>query len=497
MSIAPGPAGDLHHLAIGRPDDFEGWRNQARVMAAACIPPERIVWSADRQGERDLFGAADRDTAPIPAARRSVRANTAFLRLAGSVVLHNDPARFALLYRLLWRLQDDPHLMEKAADRDVHRLTIMMGHVRRDIHKMRAFVRFRAIEEPDGVDRYVAWFEPDHHVLRANADFFLNRFASQRWSILTPDLCLHWDGEVLTETSGSTRNDAPAEDAAEELWQRYYASIFNPARLKVAMMVKEMPRRYWKNLPEARLIPELIAGAQAREAVMVAQGGGVFPEKPPSTFEEIAEGISTCRRCPIGCNGTRAVPGEGPEQAQLLIVGEQPGDQEEQEGRPFVGPAGQLLDEHLNQAGFDRPLIRVTNAVKHFKFEQRGKRRIHQNPTAGEIDHCRWWLDAERQLVKPVIILALGASAGRAILGRTPSIGRERGRAIALPENSRLWLTVHPSYLLRVDIAVRHREEKRFQTDLCALKISLDALTHSPKAHCDRLRPSASVSRQS
>ncbi|WP_323809920.1 UdgX family uracil-DNA binding protein [Sphingobium baderi] len=473
MSVAPAGAGDLHHLTIDRPDDFDGWREQARTMAAAYIPPECIVWSADGRGERDLFGGPGRDLAPIPSSQRSVRANKAFLRLARSVMLHKEPARFALLYKLLWRLQDDPHLMEKVADREAHRLTVMAGHVRRDIHKMRAFVRFRAIKESDGTERYVAWFEPDHHILRANADFFLNRFASQRWSILTPGSCVHWDGKVLTETPGANRNDAPAEDATEDLWRRYYGSIFNPARLKVAMMVKEMPRRYWKNLPEARLIPELIAGAQAREADMVAQGVDTFPEALPARLEEIAQDISLCRRCPIGCNGTRSVPGEGPERARLLIVGEQPGDQEEREGRPFVGPAGQLLDEHLNRAGFDRSLIRVTNAVKHFKFEQRGKRRIHQNPTAGEIDHCRWWLDAERRLVKPDIILALGASAGRALLGRTPSVAKERGRLHPLPDGSSLWLTVHPSFLLRLDGEAQMRERNQFQHDLMQLRAML------------------------
>ncbi|MGE4322866.1 MAG: UdgX family uracil-DNA binding protein [Sphingobium sp.] len=473
MTIAPARAGAPYHLALRRPDDFDGWRAQARAMAAACIPPDRIVWSSDGQGGRDLFGGSGQDDAPMPVARRTVRANRDFLRLAGSVVLHKDPARFALLYGLLWRLQDDRHLMEKPADRDVHRLAIMMGHVRRDIHKMRAFVRFRAIVEPDGAERYVAWFEPDHHIVRANADFFLGRFASQRWSILTPDLCLHWDGRSMIETAGADRRDAPTEDAAEQLWQRYYAAIFNPARLKVAAMVKEMPRRYWKNLPEARLIPELIAGAQARKAAMVARGGDSVHHAPPATLDDIARGISACRRCAIGCNGTRAVPGEGPAQARLLIVGEQPGDQEEQAGRPFIGPAGQLLDGQLERAGIDRALIRVTNAVKHFKFEQRGKRRIHQSPTAGEIDRCRWWLDAEKGLVKPDVILALGASAGRALMGRTPSIARERGRLRALPDGGRLWLTVHPSFLLRLDGEAKAREQERFRHDLMGLRAIL------------------------
>lgn len=469
MKMPPTGASTIYHLMIDRPDDLNGWREQARIMAAACIPPEQIIWSTGVEGEGDLFTAAGGHHRPSPAHLRPVRANKAFLRLAGTVVLHRDPARFALLYRLLWRLQHDLHLMERLTDPDLHRLSIMAGHVRRDIHKMRAFVRFRLIRDMCDEDRYVAWFEPDHHILRANADFFLNRFAGQRWSILTPDLCLHWDGEALTEAPGTSREDAPDEDATEHLWQRYYASIFNPARLKIAMMVKEMPRRYWKNLPEARLIPELIAGAQAREADMVARGGNAFPEDPPATLEDIAQGISVCRRCPIGCNGTRAVAGEGPGHARLLIVGEQPGDAEEREGQPFIGPAGQLLNSHLQEAGLKRADIRVTNAVKHFKFELHGKRRIHQNPSAGEIDHCRWWLDAERRLVRPDVILALGASAGRAILGRTPSLNRERGHCAVLPDGSRLFLTVHPGYFLRIDAAIRNREEEKFKADLRAV----------------------------
>ncbi len=467
---------DVHSVVIERPYDMQCWRTHARAMAAACIPPERIVWSLASEGAGDLFGTEGSEAAALPPARRSVRASRALLRLAESVILHRDPARFALLYRLLWRFQDDPHLLEKTADPDIRRLAIMAGHIRRDIHKMRAFVRFRVIEEADGADRYVAWFEPDHHIVRANASFFLNRFASQRWSILTPEICVHWDGNRLTETPGAEREDAPAQDAAENLWQRYYASIFNPARLKVSMMVKEMPRRYWKNLPEARLIPELIAGAQAREAAMVLQGGSSFPEKLPKSLEEIAEGIAICRRCPIGCNGTRAIAGEGPERVRLMIVGEQPGDQEELAGRPFVGPAGQLLDEHLQRAGLDRSLIRITNAVKHFKFAQQGGRRLHQIPTAGEIDHCRWWLDAERRIVQPTIILGLGANAGRALLGRTPSIGKERGQARRLEDGSLLLLTSHPSFLLRLDKDNRKQEEERFHSDLKQLRLMLDAV---------------------
>jgi DNA polymerase len=161
--------------------------------------------------------------------------------------------------------------------------------------------------------------------------------------------------------------------------------------------------------------------------------------------------------------------GEGPREAALMIVGEQPGDLEEREGRPFVGPAGALLRDRLAMAGLDPGRAYVTNAVKHFKFVQRGKRRLHQSPTAGEIDICRWWLDGERRLVKPRLVLALGASAARGVLGRSVGVQRERGRAHPLESGSELWISAHPSYLLRLRDEGRATEEKRFAADLAAV----------------------------
>ncbi|MFS0849247.1 UdgX family uracil-DNA binding protein [Novosphingobium panipatense] len=455
-------------ITLAVPDDFEEWRDAARRLAGRGVSPKAVMWS-DGSGVGDLFASApfsnDRGTAPV-----EVRASRKFIDIARSVILHSDAERLNLLYRALWRLQKHPRLLDDAADPDVAALERMAKQVRRDIHKMRAFVRFRSVIDEVGDERYVAWFEPEHRIERANADFFVNRFASQRWSILTPRLSLHWDGDSLMEGPPASRGDAPAEDATEELWLGYYRSIFNPARLKVGMMLKEMPRRYWKNLPEAREISDLVAGAHKREAAMIATGTSLFEqENAPSSLEAIAEGIVQCRRCPIGCNGTRAVMGEGPPDARLMIVGEQPGDTEERESRPFVGPAGQLLDKAMQEAGVERQSAYVTNAVKHFKFTPRGKRRLHQNPTAGEIDICRWWLDGERTLIKPKVILALGASGARGLLGRTPSIGKERGRAITQPDGTLVWLTAHPSYLLRLDGEAREREHGRFADDLAGL----------------------------
>jgi DNA polymerase len=468
---------EAFRIQLAAPDDFEGWRDAARRMVRADVPPDRVTWESPADQGADLFAHGDRRLPSPPDDAPQPRVSRDFLQLAQSVILHSDSTRFSLLYRTLWRLQSRPRLMEDKADPDVRAMEDLARQVRRDIHKMRAFVRFRSVENEEG-EHYVAWFEPEHHILRANAGFFVRRFTTMRWSILTPRGTLHWDGEALQEGPPATRADAPSGDPVEALWRKYYASIFNPARLKVGAMLKEMPRKYWKNMPEAALIPELIAGAQAREAQMVKAGEQDFGERPQS-LGAIGEAILGCRRCEIGCNGTRAVMGEGPASAALMIVGEQPGDTEEEQGRPFVGPAGRLLRSHLEEAGISDERTYVTNAVKHFKFVPRGKRRLHQNPTAKEIDICRWWLDGERALVQPRLILALGASAARSLLGKTVSVQKVRGEPHLLDDGSELWITTHPSYLLRLQDHGRAEEEDKFANDLRRVADRLSELSGS------------------
>ena len=471
------PIEDDTHYAIHllEPDDFDAWRERARALVQCDVPPDRVTW-IEPGGSGDLFASGERQLPVPPDGAAPVRASKRFVRLAKNAILHSDPARFALLYRLLWRLQGNPRAMEDKADPDIRRIEELDKNVRRDSHKMHAFVRFRLVEsEEDGPEHYVAWFEPEHHILRANAGFFVRRFANMRWSILTPQGSLHWDGEALVEGPPAQRSDAPNGDPTEDLWRKYYASIFNPARLKVGAMLREMPRKYWKNMPEASLIPELVAGAQGRESQMVAAGSLEFDARP-ETLGAIETALHACRKCPIGELENSSVMGEGPRSAPLMIVGEQPGDQEDLAGRPFVGPAGQLLDLHLERVGIDRSAAYVTNAVKHFKYVQRGKRRIHQSPAAKEIDTCRWWLEAERSIVQPKLILAMGASAARAMLGKTVSITKARGAPITLSDGSELWVTAHPSYLLRLDGAAREEQARLFDADLAAVKARLAEL---------------------
>ncbi len=450
-------------VTLDQPDDFDGWRDAARGLAADEVPPDDVVWQVGDVAT-DLF-AGEAEARAVPAST-GFSVPRAFIDLARGVVLSSEPERFALLYTLLARLRREPKLVEDRADPLVRRLDRIAKDVRRDIHKMRAFLRFREVEDAER-SRYVAWFEPDHHIVRANAAFFVNRFASMRWSILTPEVSLHWDGETLQEGPGASKADAPEGDPTEEVWKTYYASIFNPARVKVGAMLREMPRKYWKNMPETQLVPQLIAGAQAREARMIETARQDVGGDSIAAWEALREEAAGCTRCPLYKPATQTVFGEGPVDAALMFVGEQPGDQEDLAGKPFVGPAGQVFDRALAAAGIDRSRTYVTNAVKHFKFEQRGKRRIHSKPGTGEIDACRWWIEQEQMLVKPQVTVALGATAARSLFGKTMTIGRERGREMRLPDGGTAWITVHPSYLLRLPDAAQAEEEfARFVEDL-------------------------------
>jgi DNA polymerase len=323
------------------------------------------------------------------------------------------------------------------------------------------------------------------------APFFAERFSAMQWSILTPARSAHWTGETVVFGPGASKAQAPTQDALEAVWRTYYASIFNPARLKPAAMLREMPKKYWANLPEAPLIGALTRSAGARETEMVATPAArahpraatilkrrKVDEAPPprNSLEAVREEASHCERCPLYRNATQTVFGEGAMRARLVFVGEQPGDQEDLAGKPFVGPAGQLFDRALAEAGIARKDAYVTNAVKHFKYEPRGKRRIHQKPTAGEIDVCRWWLDQELALVKPHLAVALGATAARGLVGKNVPVMASRGKVLPGHAVEKVFVTVHPSFLLRLpDEESRAREWAAFVRDLVKVRRLMEA----------------------
>jgi probable DNA metabolism protein len=445
-------------IALAQETDFAGFRKAARHLVRRRIPPESVEWSIG-DGDPDLFAGSAGQVDSEPGDAPALQAPTVprlFLDLAAKAALHRDRDRFALLYRLLFRLQGEPHLMALASDPDVARLTALAKGVRRDIHKMHAFVRFRAVEDARG-EVFIAWYEPDHHVVEAAAPFFVQRFAALRWSILTPDLTLHWREGALITAPGAHRAAAPGGDGLEALWRSYYASIFNPARVNPDAMRAEMPNRFWRNLPEAALIGDLVAAAPRRSRAMIeaaptlpARRRGHERDMARAASQTPADALAACRACPLWESATQAVAGEGPPGARLMLVGEQPGDAEDIAGRPFVGPAGRLLDEALARAGVDRAAIFVTNAVKHFKFEPRGKHRIHKRPGAREIAACRPWLDMELARIRPAVVVLLGASAAAAVLGRAVPVTQMRGTVAALPDGTRAMVTTHPAYILRL-----------------------------------------------
>ena len=478
-------------VTIKSPSDYKEWRAAARRLLAEKVAPDQVGFRlAATSG--DLFGTESKHRAQ-EAKFISISVPRDFPKLAKAVICHSDSSRFALLYRLLWRLQSERRLLDNAADVDVYNARRMAKAVRRETHKMKAFVRFRRAETEIG-EVFVAWFEPDHYIVERTAPFFARRFTGMRWSIVTPGRSAHWDGESLTYSDGASRRECPDGDALEEHWRVYYSSIFNPARLKVSAMKAEMPTRYWRNLPESRLIPELTRSAPqaqraapagtppsvatARRLVARQEGMNTDVASSPQTLEALAISVQRCARCGLCQKATGAVPGEGPSDARLMIVGEQPGDREDLAGRPFVGPAGEVLDGALREAGIDRDAVFLTNAVKHFKHTLRGKRRIHQRPNVEEIEACRWWLAHELEIVAPSVVVALGATAARALLGRSVKIADVRGVPINI-DDAVAMTTVHPSYLLRLPDREKAREERsRFIGDLSS---AMQLLIHTEK----------------
>jgi DNA polymerase len=212
---------------------------------------------------------------------------------------------------------------------------------------------------------------------------------------------------------------------------------------------------------------------QALEAERRIEPGGNLR----ASWEALLKDARKCMRCDLYKHATQTVFGEGPLDASIMLVGEQPGDQEDVTGRPFVGPAGAILDAALERARIDRASVYVTNAVKHFKFVQRGKRRIHNKPDAGEIAACRWWIEHEREIIRPAITVALGATAARSLLGKIVTISRVRGTPLKLESGGECWVTVHPSFLLRIPEEDRKREEKAlFVRDLKRIKARAELL---------------------
>ena len=468
--------------AAGQPvlvQTFAEWREAARELLAFEIAPHAINWMAHEDGG-DLFSGAPPEPASAAAidlahVHPTLHLPRKLMDMLQSAACCRVDGRWAFLYRVIWRWQQGEREVLSAADEDGSRLHAMVKAVHREEHDMHAYIRFRERPEAEGAPRFVAWFEPAHDVLPQVAQHFVSRMGRISWMIATPDASVLWDGETLHNTGPLMRSAADLDDAGEALWLIYYRSIFNPARLNAKPMQSHIPSRFWKNLPEGTVVPELASNAAAgarrtgqTEAVGRRRGTTIpIAANKAEPQREAPSTLDQCRRCELWQHATQAVGGVGPKRARLMLVGEQPGDQEDIAGKPFVGPAGRLLDDALIEAGIDRSQTYVTNVVKHFKWEPRGKRRIHKKPNAREITACRPWLEAEISLVKPKVIVCLGATATQALLGSKFKVTRQRGQFIESTLAPYIMATVHPSSILRApDDETRHEEKRKFIEDL-------------------------------
>ncbi len=435
--------------------EFSAWREQARALLRDGIAPEQVELVDE---ETDAAFAFDFVPAPEPNPRLAVpqpAVPKAFFDLAEIAACHADPERWQLLYRVLWRLQGDRSLMKHELDPDIARMRQMDRQVRRDLHKMHAFLRFRMVTD-EGREHYLAWYRPDHRILALAVPFFVERFAMMRWTILTGYASAGWDPETkrVAWGPGVPRSQAPEADELEGMWRAYYGSIFNPARLNTRAMRSEMPVRYWAELPELNILPQLLNDADRRVGTMMEQQSLLQSSTfVPSehTLPVLRDALPRCEGCELYKPATQAVFGVGLAHAPLMLVGEQPGNDEDLAGKPFVGPAGRVLDQAIEELGFNRAEFYVTNAVKHFKFVERGKRRIHESPNLREIAACRPWLLAELDAVQPKVVVCLGASAAKSLLGAKFALMKDRGKVVESPYAKQVVATIHPSAVLRAE----------------------------------------------
>ena len=449
-------------VAAGRPvlvHSFDEWRTAARDLLSHQVPPHAVQWISQKDGG-DLFAGAE-EPAGAPAVTRgspTVRISRKLMDMLQTAACCRVPNRWAFLYLVLWRWQQGEHEVISPADQDGAKLASMVKAVKREEHDMHAYIRFRERLPESGAPRFVAWFEPSHDVLPQVAQHFAARMGRVTWMIATPDASVMWDGATLHSTGPLMRGPEEIDDAGEALWLTYYRSIFNPARLNAELMHGHIPSRFWKNLPEGAIVPDMVSQAAvgARKVGQTrsvgARQGTVIPiaAEKAQPQRDTPSTLDACRRCELWKDATQAVPGVGPAQARIMLVGEQPGDQEDLAGLPFVGPAGQLLERAMRKAQVERRSIYLTNAVKHFKWEPRGKRRMHKTPAQREVDACSYWLDSELAQVQPQVIVALGSTALKAVTGNPHAALKDVLGKPFMHQGRWIVVVYHPSYILRV-----------------------------------------------
>ena len=406
----------MRRIVLANETDWDGWRSATRRLVMGDVPPEDVSWSV---------GAPHADLDNLPDSGNGFGVSRALLALTGVAIQAREPDRFGLLYSLVRRANAGERPLDDPDDPEAGWARRLALSVRAESHRMRAHLRFLRVE-----GRFLGWYAPAHFILEPNARLISRRFPDDVFSIVTPDGSAHWDGASLR--FGPGLREAIDDNTLRVWWDAHAEALLTDT---------------WEgsSLPDADPLDD-VPNPPGRSAI----GPVVLSTRTDPRLAAAALDSATCQRCDLCRDATQTVFGEGPVDAPILFVGEQPGDREDVVGRPFVGPAGQLLDRAMEEAGIDRRAVYVTNAVKHFRFESSGPRRIHRTPDATHIDACGVWLRTERTCVNPVVTVLLGASAARAVLGRPVTVTRERGTPLTLPDRGPALVTVHPSYLLRI-----------------------------------------------
>lgn len=479
---------------------FAAWRRTARDLLRQEIAPAQIEWVEAEKGEANRTGhalAANR-TAQTAGPNVTPTIPRELLARLRTAACYRAADRWSLLYRILWRWTHGERHALSIGDPDGERLDRRIQSVENEIEDMLTLTLFRRRDPSMGHPEFVGWYEPHHDTLERAAARFAERTGDSTWMLATPQGAAFWNGmllrigrpesedgmqatpaltEALTEVlpevlpelapkvlpATAMTGEAITSASAEALWLAYYASVFNAEPAPV-------PLRYWRTPPAGPPLPAHLARERSRRG---AQSGVVsVPEKPPVEYSALTPPLSepggplaTCRRCALWRNAHQAVEGTGPAQAALMVVGEQPGEYENQHGKPFTGPAGQLLDTVLARAGLEREALYLTYAVKHYKWETLGnapggaleRQRVHRTPAPREVEACQYWLDRELAQVAPRVVVTLGATALKALTGAHVMLSEYLGQTIARDGR---WIvpTWHPSYALGIADA-RLRED--------------------------------------
>ncbi len=477
---------------------FAAWRRAARELLLQEVEPARIEWvecdldasshsnHSGNSGNSSLSTNAGTHTPNVPDSPATTPAVAApaipreLLARLKTAACFRAPDRWSLLYRILWRwTRGERHVLD-LLDHDGALLDQRIRSVEHETDDLLLLTLFRRRDPSMGLPEFVGWYEPHHDLLERAAARFAERMGDSTWMLATPHGAAFWNGMLLRIDRPSADNgehplsasrqhspamqmlppgamagEATTSEPTEALWLAYYTNVFNGAPTPV-------PLRYWRTPPAGPPLPAHLARERSRAG---ARSGTVtVPDMPPIEYSAIAPPLreptgplTTCRRCALWRNAKQAVAGTGPAQAAIMVVGEQPGEHENQTGEPFTGPAGQLLDTVLARAGLERAALYLTYAVKHYKWETLDQQRVHRTPALREVEACQYWLEQELAQVAPRVVVTLGATALKALTGAHVNLSEYLGQTI--DHGGRLIVpTWHPSYALKT-VDARLRED--------------------------------------